>query len=67
MKRYTHVQDNLKVCGTKEKQQVLINTIEIVQRRAARFCNTDFKTIETRCISEMIEKLNINPSNIRVE
>ena len=32
--------------------QVLINKIEIVQRRAARFCHND-------CVSEMIKKLHL--------
>ena len=35
------------------------------QRRAARFCHNDYKTIEKGCVSEMIRKLNLEPLNIR--
>ena len=37
----------------------------MVQRRAARFCHKDYKTIEKRCMSEMIGRLNLEPLNIR--
>ena len=41
--------------------KTLVNKIEIVQRRAARFCHNDYKTIEKgcTCMSEMIGKLNL--------
>ena len=34
--------------------QVLINKIEMVQRRAAHFCHNDYTSRETGCVSEMI-------------
>ena len=37
----------------------------MVQRRAARFCHNDYKTIEKGCVSEMIRTLNLEPLNIR--
>ena len=37
----------------------------MVQRRAARFCHNDYKTIEKGYMSEMIGKLNLEPLNIR--
>ena len=43
--------------------KTLVNKIEMVQRRA-RFCHTDYKTIEKGCVSEMIGKLNLEPLNI---
>ena len=45
--------------------KTVVNKIEMVQRRAARFCHNDYKTIERRCMSEMIRKLNLEPLNIR--
>ena len=33
--------------------KTLVNKIEMVQRRAARFCHNDYKTIEKGCVSEM--------------
>ena len=45
--------------------RTLVNKIEMVQRRAARFCHNDYKTIEKGCVSEMIRKLNLEPLNIR--
>ena len=45
--------------------KTLVNKIEMVQRRAARFCHNDYKTIEKGCVSEMIRKLNLEPLNIR--
>ena len=45
--------------------KTLVNKIEMVQRRAARFCHNDYKTIEKGCMSEMIGKLNLEPLNIR--
>ena len=45
--------------------KTLVNKIEIVQIRAARFCHNDYKTIEKGCVSEMIRKLNLEPLNIR--
>ena len=39
--------------------QVLINKIEMVQRRAARFCHNNYTSRETGCVSEMIKKLHI--------
>ena len=45
--------------------KTLVNKIEMVQRRAARFCHNDYKTIEKGCVSEMIMKLNLEPLNIR--
>ena len=45
--------------------KTLVNKIEMVQRRAARFCHDDYKTIEKGCVSEMIRKLNLEPLNIR--
>ena len=39
--------------------KTLVNKIEMVQRRAARFCHNDYKTIEKGCMSEMIGKLNL--------
>ena len=38
--------------------QVLINTIEMVHRRAARFCH-DYTSTETGCLSEIINKLHL--------
>ena len=43
----------------------LVNKIEMVQRRAARFCRNDYKTIEHGCVSGMIGKLLLEPLNIR--
>ena len=43
----------------------LVNKTEMVQRRAARFCHIDYKTIKRGCVSEMIRKLNLEPLNIR--
>ena len=45
--------------------KTLVNKIEMVQRRAARFCHNDYKTMEKGCMSEMIGKLNLEPLNIR--
>ena len=45
--------------------KTLVNKIEMVQRRAARFCHNDYKTIKKGRMSEMIEKLNLEPLNIR--
>ena len=45
--------------------KTFVNKIEMVQRRAARFCHNDYKTIEKGCMSEMIGKLNLEPLNIR--
>ena len=45
--------------------KTLVNEIEMVQRRAARFCHNDYKTIEKGCVSEMIRKLNLEALNIR--
>ena len=45
--------------------KILVNEIEMVQRRAARFCHNDYKTIEEGWMSEMIGKLNLEPLNIR--
>ena len=45
--------------------KTLVNKIEMVQRRAARLCHNDYKTIEKGCVSEMIRKLNLEPLNIR--
>ena len=45
--------------------KTLVNKIEMVQRRAARFCHNDYKTIEKGCVSEMIRKLNLEPLHIR--
>ena len=45
--------------------KTLVNKIEMVQTRAARFCHNDYKTIENGCVSEMIRKLNFEPLNIR--
>ena len=39
--------------------QVLLNKIEMVQRRAARFCHNDYTSRETGCVSEMIKKLHL--------
>ena len=35
----------------------LVIKIEMVQRRAARFCHNDYKTIEKGCVSDMIRNL----------
>ena len=45
--------------------KILVNKVEMVQRRAARFCHNDYKTIEMGCMSEMIGQLNFEPVNIR--
>ena len=45
--------------------KTLVNKIEMVQRRAARFCHNDYKIIEKGCMSETIGKLNLVPLNIR--
>ena len=45
--------------------KTLVNKIEMIQRRAARFCHNDDKTIEKGCMSEMIGKLNLEPLTIR--
>ena len=45
--------------------KTLVNKIKMIQRRAARCCHNDNKTIEKGCMSEMIEKLNLEPLNIR--
>ena len=39
--------------------QVLVNKIEMVQRRAACFCHNDYTSRETGCVSEMITKLHL--------
>ena len=38
--------------------KVLTNKIEMVQRRAARFCLNDYKTKSKGCVTEMLHKLN---------
>ena len=38
---------------------------QMVQRRAARLCHNDYKTIEKGCMSEMIVTLNLKPLHIR--
>ena len=43
----------------------LVTKIEMVQRRAARFCHNDYKTIEKGCMSEMIGTLNLETLSIR--
>ena len=45
--------------------KTLVNKVEIVQRRAARFRHNDYKTIEKGCMSEMIGKLKLEPLYIR--
>ena len=45
--------------------KTLVNKIEMVQRRAARFCHNDYKTIEKGYVSDMIRKLNLEPLNVR--
>ena len=35
----------------------------MVQRRAAGFCQNDYKTIEKGCVTKMIRKLNLEPLN----
>ena len=45
--------------------KILVNKVEMVQRRAASFCQNDYKTIEMGCMSEMIGQLNFEPVNIR--
>ena len=39
--------------------QVLINQIEMVQRRAARFCLNDYTSREAGCVSEMLKQLHL--------
>ena len=39
--------------------QVLINQIEMVQRRAARFCLNDYTSREAGCVSEMLKQLDL--------
>ena len=50
------------VCDT--HTNTLVNKIEMVQRRVARFCHNDYKTIEKGCMCEMIDKLYLEPLNI---
>ena len=46
--------------------KILINKIEMVQRRAARVCHNYYTTIERGCMSgEIIGQLNLEPLNIR--
>ena len=45
--------------------QVLVNKIEMVQRRAARFCHNDYTSRETGCVSEMIKKLHLEQLTTR--
>ena len=45
--------------------KTLVHKIEMVQRRAARFCHNDHKTIGKGCVSEMIRTVNLEPLNIR--
>ena len=47
--------------------KTLVNKIEMVQRRAARFSHNDdrLKTKENGCMSEIVGKLNLEPLNIR--
>jgi hypothetical protein len=39
--------------------QKFSNKIEMTQRRAARFCFNDYKTKSERCVTEMINKLEL--------
>ena len=39
--------------------QTLINQIEMVQRRAARFCLNDYTSREAGCVSEMLNQLHL--------
>lgn len=45
--------------------QVVINKIEMVQRRAARFCLTDYTSRETGCVSQMLTKINLEQLTTR--
>ena len=47
------------------RTNTLVNKIEMVQRRAARFCHNDYNTIEKGYMSEMMGKFNLEPLNIR--
>ena len=46
--------------------KTLKNKIEMVQRRAARFCHNDYKTIEKGRVSEMIRKLNLQLERLNI-
>ena len=46
--------------------KTLKNKIEMVQRRAARFCHNDYETIEKGCVSEMIRKLNLGLERLNI-
>ena len=39
--------------------QILINQIEMVQRRAASFCLNDYTSREAGCVSEMLKQLHL--------
>ena len=45
--------------------QTLINKIEMVQRRAARFCLNDYTSREAGCVSEMLNQLQIHQLKTR--
>ena len=45
--------------------QTLINQIEMVQRRAARFCLNDYISREAGCVSEMLNQLKLHQLKTR--
>ena len=45
--------------------QTLINQIEMVQRRAARFCLNDYTSREAGCVSEMLNQLHLHQLKTR--
>ena len=45
--------------------QTLINQIEMVQRRAARFCLNDYTSREAGCVSEMLNQLHLHSLKTR--
>ena len=45
--------------------QTLINQIEMVQRRAARFCLNDYTSREAGCVSEMLNQLKLHQLKTR--
>ena len=52
-------------CGTTPATKTRKYSRNGAQRHAAQFFHNDYKTIERRCMSEMIGQLNLEPLNIR--
>ena len=55
----------LRIVRVGPPHRLLVNTIEMVQIRAARICRNEYKTMERGRLSEIVEQLHLEPLNIR--